>query len=1063
MNAMELSARLSLDASNFHKGMQNAESGFKSFGNRLKSIGGAMVKTVVAGAAAATAAFVAVGKRSIDAYANYEQLTGGIETLFKTSAKTMMKYAEQAYKTSGVSANKYMEMSTSFAASLISGLKGDTAKAAEMANMAIVDMSDNANKMGTDLTMIQNAYQGFAKQNYTMLDNLKLGYGGTKTEMERLLADAGKLTGKKFNVSNFADIVQAIHAIQTQMDITGTTSKEASTTISGSMNMVKAAWEDMLVEMSKPQEASKGFKFIQDESEATAKSITKGPQAATQKFIASVKTMLGNVLPAVRNFISNFGDVVAAIAPMIGEELPQLLADFLPKFFEAGKNLVVGIGRGITKAFQTFKWPTWKEVQAGAQKAWQGIQQGVETLGGLVFGTDPDTGAVKWPTWKDVKAGAQAAWDAIRNEAAHLVGAVVYGTDENGQVKWPEWDGNTSDAQKVWDTVVAGASKIGSAFGAIIYGTDEQGQVKWPEWDNDTSGLQKVWDTIKQAASNAGDAIGALVYGKDGETGEVKWPDWDGDTTGLQKIWETVKQAASNVTDTIGAFVYGKDEATGKVQWPNWDGDTSGAEKVWDTIKQAASGLTDEVGSFVYGTDGATGKVNWPKWDEDTSDLSKIWETVKGAAAKIGNDIGGFVFGSDEATGKVNWPKWDGDTSGADEVWNAVKEYAAGLAGLVFGKNDATGEINYPDPNKLGQDINSWWNEKVLPAISSVGQLVFGEPEIGDADGSGTTQKINNWWESIVKPGLKLVADFSLGVLGFDNFEQLSTQVYSWFQDKFGWLYELLGVDKKPSEHNYSEEQYRMDRAGYEATLTTKPETVSGAGAQYVISQIKAIDDLLKGGTAKEFTQFANEMIAMSDTSGGKGLFSEQTIEALNAMKEAGEATPNELQALAQMVQGDLMNAITGIGNGFTEAQGQVNNFATSLASLPRNIDIVVNFIPGTRIGGYSGSFNTVGQFKFPGLPHAKGDWNIPYNNYPAILHRDEMVLTASQARQYREGQSNGIDAATLASAMRSAVLDLTMEFNGREVGRMFGDSTTARVNRNIGQINRRRRYGYGG
>ncbi|WP_196304412.1 hypothetical protein, partial [Streptococcus pneumoniae] len=213
-------------------------------------------------------------------YAEYEQLVGGIETLFGAGGKSLEEYAQSVgksvddvsseykrlinaqedllnkskieYKTAGLSANEYMETATSFSASLIQSVKGDTEKAAKLADQAIIDMSDNANKMGSSMESIQNAYQGFAKQNYTMLDNLKLGFGGTKEEMQRLLDEAGKISGVKYDISSFADITEAIHVMQVKMGIAGTTSKEAASTISGSLGMVKASWENFLTGMSDP-------------------------------------------------------------------------------------------------------------------------------------------------------------------------------------------------------------------------------------------------------------------------------------------------------------------------------------------------------------------------------------------------------------------------------------------------------------------------------------------------------------------------------------------------------------------------------------------------------------------------------------------------------------------------------------------------------------------------------------------------------------------------------------------------------------------------------------------
>ena len=205
---------------------KGAEAGVKNLSGKLGSLAKTGATAITGLVTAASVAVTGLTTLSIKQYAEYEQLIGGVETLFKDSSSEILKYAENAYKTAGMSANEYMSTITGFSASLLQGLGGDTKKAAEIGNKAVTDMSDNANKMGTSIEMIQNAYQGFAKQNYTMLDNLKLGYGGTKEEMNRLLADAEKLSGVKYEISNFSDIIEAIHVIQNEMGITGTTAKE---------------------------------------------------------------------------------------------------------------------------------------------------------------------------------------------------------------------------------------------------------------------------------------------------------------------------------------------------------------------------------------------------------------------------------------------------------------------------------------------------------------------------------------------------------------------------------------------------------------------------------------------------------------------------------------------------------------------------------------------------------------------------------------------------------------------------------------------------------------------
>lgn len=233
--AGSLTYNTNIDKSGFEKGMSS-----------LEDVANNAIKGVLTSVGTVITAIVGIGTASVKSYADLEQNIGGVETLFKNSANKVKQNAENAYKTAGMSANQYMRTVTGFSASLLQSLGGDTEKAADVANMALIDMADNANKMGTYMEDIQNAYQGFAKQNYTMLDNLKLGYGGTKEEMERLLSDAQKLTGVKYDISNLNDIFQAIHVIQGELGITGTTAKEAEETISGSITSMKSAWDNFL-------------------------------------------------------------------------------------------------------------------------------------------------------------------------------------------------------------------------------------------------------------------------------------------------------------------------------------------------------------------------------------------------------------------------------------------------------------------------------------------------------------------------------------------------------------------------------------------------------------------------------------------------------------------------------------------------------------------------------------------------------------------------------------------------------------------------------------------------
>ena len=287
---------------------------FSKLGSVLKGVGVAMGAVVTAAATA-----VKLGKEVVNAYADYEQLVGGVDTLFKGSSQKLQSYASNAYKTAGLSANDYMETVTGFSASLIQSLGGDTDKSVKYADMAITDMADNANKMGTDMSLIQNAYQGFAKQNYTMLDNLKLGYGGTKEEMQRLLSNAEKISGIKYDISSYADVVDAIHVMQESMDIAGTTAKEAEGTISGSVNALKSSVTNLVV----------GFGDANADLGELCENV-----------VTAFQTVLENISPIVENLISALPTVITTLLESAGEMLPTVLETLAELFAQVLEGLL---------------------------------------------------------------------------------------------------------------------------------------------------------------------------------------------------------------------------------------------------------------------------------------------------------------------------------------------------------------------------------------------------------------------------------------------------------------------------------------------------------------------------------------------------------------------------------------------------------------------------------------------------------------------------------------------------------------------------------------------------
>lgn len=322
MNLFELCVKIGADVTDVNKGIDETEKKTYGLGEKIKNGLAAVGKAAVVGVTAAATAIGTVGTKAIQAYADYEQLVGGVETLFKDSQDKVMEYANNAYKTAGMSANEYMETVTSFSASLLQSLDGDTSAAAEKANLALTDMSDNANKMGSDMTLIQNAYQGFAKSNYTMLDNLKLGYGGTQAEMQRLLEDAEKISGIKYDISSYADIVDAIHVVQTEMGITGTTAKEAASTIQGSFGMVKAAWKNLVTGLADP-----------DQNLGTL----------VGNFTDSIVVAGNNLIPRIQELLPRIVEAITTLMVTVSTQLPGILGSTLPSLIEGASNLVTGL------------------------------------------------------------------------------------------------------------------------------------------------------------------------------------------------------------------------------------------------------------------------------------------------------------------------------------------------------------------------------------------------------------------------------------------------------------------------------------------------------------------------------------------------------------------------------------------------------------------------------------------------------------------------------------------------------------------------------------------------
>ena len=536
MDLFDLVAKITLDSSEYKKELDNASGKVSSFGDKIKSGFATAGKVAMAGLAASGTAVVALGKQAVEAYANYEQLVGGVETLFKGSAGTVQEYAANAYKTAGLSANEYMETVTSFSASLLQSLGGDTEQAAKIGDMAITDMADNANKMGTSMESIQNAYQGFAKQNYTMLDNLKLGYGGTKEEMERLLADATALSGVEYDIQNLSDVYEAIHVIQTELGITGTTAAEASETISGSVAAMQSAWQNLIVGV-----ADENANF--DE--------------LVNNFVESAVTAADNILPRVEQALNGIGQLVESLAPVIISALPVLVENVLPGVLSAAVSLVSELIKSLPEILSAVA----EAIPVILNQVFSSIESILpeslipifEKLKGAI------NGVIEW--LQNLDEGQLETIETIAEVVAAIVGVVLA----------------VNTAIKAVSAVSSAISFLTSPVGlaiAAIAALVAAGVL-----------LVKNWDKIKEAAGKVAGWISekwnAAVSGISGAIQNAV----DAIVNMASTIWEVVSGLASSAwnwgSDLIANFI---------------DGIVAQAQELWNTIKDIGQGIRNLIG-----------------------------------------------------------------------------------------------------------------------------------------------------------------------------------------------------------------------------------------------------------------------------------------------------------------------------------------------------------------------------------------------------------------------------------------------------------------------------------
>ncbi len=657
----------------------------------------AAAKAGVAGLGAASAGIAAFSKQALDAYADYEQLVGGVETLFGDAAGTVMQYADQAFQNAGLSANDYMETVTSFSASLLQSLNNDTGKAAEYANQALVDMSDNANKMGTDMRDIQNAYQGFAKQNYTMLDNLKLGYGGTKEEMERLIEDANKLkkaNGETANLSikSFADIVEAIHLVQTEMGITGTTAKEASTTIQGSVGAMKAAWTNLMVGVA---DDTQDFDQLMD------------------NFVSSTATAASNILPRLETILRGTGQLITNLAPVIETAMPVLVQSVLPAVIDAGISLISAFAGAIVSSGPALIQTAMDAIQTvltnalglsattadgimgvlqslldGCQTIFTGIGDAFDTICSTIDAIMEDAGITWTDVWSGIAAGIAAAAAIISGVMTGIANAIAWVVDE------ARTDGTVLNA--IWESVIAVASWASGIVSSVIDAIKDVISGAFDSVNDDLTTAGSIWGgMITDIASVLGDAISVAV---DALGSLVSW--LVSGSTGAQFFQAAivgivsalaVYHTAMTLTNTITTVVTAAQAALNAVMalnpftiivvavgalvaalvylWNTNEGFREAVATAWEAIKEAFSTAIDAICGFFSDFAASAGEV-WESIKTTISDtLNAISTTVSGVWNRITSTISTAVNTVSTTVSNVfNTVKTTVST-----IWNGIK------------------------------------------------------------------------------------------------------------------------------------------------------------------------------------------------------------------------------------------------------------------------------------------------------------------------------------------------------------------------------------------------------
>lgn len=795
----------------------------------------ASIATKVIAAAGIGKAFSA----AISEGANLQQSLGGIDTLFKDSAEKVKGYANEAFRTAGLSANAYMENVTGFSASLLQSLGGDTAKAADVANMAMIDMSDNANKMGTSMDRIQDAYQGFAKQNYTMLDNLKLGYGGTKTEMERLLADAEKLTGVKYDINNLADVYQAIHAIQGQLDITGTTAKEASSTFSGSFAAMKASAQNVLGKLALGENVMPALQALLDTTSTFLFNnfipmvsnvfsglgllLTEGlSKVASQLFGEAFGSAVYSQLSKVSGIFQTFFDM------LFGSLNKQDNIDILEAlgFSKDTASQIVNIADNIRGAFENIGAiiGNVSEIVGSFVSDLLGIggsEQGVSALGtafeSLSGGIKFVSGILKSFTdfikknefavsyLKSVLAGLLTAFLAFKavsafttaitvakgaviafNAAivANPIGAIVAAIA--GVVAALTWFfTQTKTGQKIWAGFVSWIKDAWQGISDFFSGL----------WSGISDGAKKIWAGVQAVWAAHVEAVKAI---------------WNSVTEFFSNLWNGIKSAFTTAWTAITQAVMTIVQPFIDVFVSLWNNVKDGLSKMWDGVKMVFQGAWEFIKSIVMGAaliiidllTGNFGKLGEDMgliWDSIKNAISMVWEGLKLYFSGVVDAIVGYAKTVFETLVSALQAVWDSITGAASAAWewlkttitNIITGFISGAIAIWEGFKNALSNLW----NGLKATAEASWNALKTAVVNVINGLVQGAQKAWDDLKNGVSNAVSSVTKvfdglkkiNLFEAGKAIIDGFLKGLKGaFDNVKNFVGGIADWIRENKG-------------------------------------------------------------------------------------------------------------------------------------------------------------------------------------------------------------------------------------------------------------------------------------